>query len=134
MMTRRQFVGTLGGLAAATGLGFGLAGPVRRRLDVAAIDAAVLAPLAGRRITLVAPDGTRHGALVTAVNSRRRPGRRGAPTTEQMSLLVRPDDPATPGGDYRLHADELDCEAIGFSAVGPDGRCRELEAVFTRIV
>ena len=134
MMTRRHFVGTLGGLAAATGLGLTVIGPVRRRLAPAQLDEVALTPLAGSRVTLVGPDGTRLAASVSDVQCQSRPGRHGAPTTEQISLLVRPDRTGAPSGSYRLDAADLELDALTFTAVGPAGRDQQLEAVLTRIV
>ena len=134
MMTRRHFIGTVGGLAAAAGLGIGFARAPRRHLPPAQISAGVLRPLTGATLNLVAADGHRLRAVVAAVHDRRRPARHGAPATEEISLLLAADSPEAPGGTYRVVSDELDFGTLDFTAVGREGRDRRLEAVFTRIV
>ena len=134
MMTRRSFVSAMGVLAAAGGLGAGIALDQRRRLRMGELVTASILPLRGSPVTLLAEDGTRCAATVAAVDAVRRAARSGAPATEQISLLVAAAERDTPGGNYRLQSPDLDLCSLNFSAVGPSGRQRRLEAVITRIL
>ena len=134
MMNRRTFVGALGCLTAASGLGLGLALPRRRRLAIAALEPATARCLQGTPVQLQDEQGGRLEAIVEAVDSRRYPARRGAPGTEQISLLIKPDQPDVTSGVYHLQAAELQLAGLHFTAVGPHNGERRLEAVINRIV
>ena len=64
----------------------------------------------------------------------RHPARRGAPATEQISLLLAVDDPAAAAGTYRVENADLCLGDLYLSPVGAVGRDQRLEAVITRIV
>ena len=134
MMTRRTFVGVLAVVAAVGGLGLGGGVLRRRQLAMDELVPLNLQPLQGTVVSLCARDGRTLRAVVEDVGALRRPARRGAPATEQISLLVAADDREAGAGRYRLESADLSLGDLYFSPVGPQGRERRLEAVITRIV
>ena len=134
MMTRRTFVSALTAAAAVGGFGLGGALLQRRRLAAGRIGAADVRPLQGADMTLRSPAGRTWRAAVTDVTAVRRPARHGAPATEQISLLVAVHGATPDSGRYRLEGIDLSLDELYFTAVGPAGSDRRLEAVITRIV
>jgi hypothetical protein len=133
MMTRRTFMGNLTVVTAAAGLGLGGVLVFQKRLAMAEFSAASLEPLRNGSVTLRDPRGLTRRARVKDVHCVRHPARRGAPATEQISLLLAVDDPAA-AGTYRVENDDLCLGDLYFSPVGAAGRDQRLEAVITRIV
>jgi hypothetical protein len=133
MMTRRNFMGALAFATAAGGLGLGGVLVARRRLDAATIDAVTALSLQNRRVKL-AGAGRVLCAEVCDVQTVRRPARRGAPATEQISICLAVDDAQAPAGIYRLQDSELQLGDLYFTPVGRAGKERRLEAVINRIV
>ena len=134
MMTRRKFMGSLTVVTAAAGLGLGGVLVFQRRLALAEMTAASLAPLRNGSITLRDSQGGTWPARVKDVQSVRHPARCGAPATEQISLLLAADNPSAPAGTYRVENADLCLGDLYLSPVGGDGRDQRLEAVITRIV
>jgi len=134
MMNRRKFVGLLGCLTAAGGLGIGLGVRSWRRVAIAELMPAIARPLQGATIALEDRDGHCLTAVVESVQTVRRRARRDAPGTELIILLVRADRRDACAGNYRLRTDDLELDELLFSEVGPVGRQRRLEAVINRIV
>jgi len=134
MMNRREFVGLLGCLTAAGGLGIGLGVRTWRRVAIGDLVPATARPLQGTSITLVGRDGHCLSAVVESVQTVRRRAQRDAPGTEQILLLVRADRQDASAGNYRLRTEDLELDELLFSEVGAAGSQRRLEAVINRIV
>ena len=134
MMTRRIFMGNLTVVTAAAGLGLAGVSVFQRRLAMADIDSASLEPLVNGSVTLRDAAGGLRTARVMDVRSVRHPARRGAPATEQVSLLLKADDPAAPAGTYGVESTDLSLGELFLSPVNGEGRDQRLEAVITRIV
>ena len=134
MMNRREFVGLLGCLTAAGGLGVGLGVRPWRRVALSDLVPATARPLQGATITLEDQDGHSLTAVVENVQTVRRRAQRDAPGTEQILLLVRTDRTDACAGNYRLRTDDLELDEMLFTEVGPAGSQRRLEAVINRIV
>lgn len=135
MMTRRTFVGALAGLAAAGGLGSLGWVTRRRRLATADLSLASANQLRGSQFQMKHAGGDRLQAVVIDVATQRHPARRGAPATEQISVLLQPVGPAEPlAGNYALENSDLKMDSLYLSPVGRQGRERCLEAAITRIV
>lgn len=132
MMTRRHFMGVLALLGAAAGLGGTIA--LRRRLSADGISSDEALSLRGARVSLRARSGPDLRGVIEDVTVVRRPSRRGAPGTEQISLLVADDRDRAPAGAYRVETDDASLGELDFLPVGRAGHDRRLEAVITRIV
>lgn len=135
-MSRRAFVGALAALSAAGGLG--TAGSTilrRRRVAVDKLGAKSAAQLQGNRVALHRDDGTSCDAVVVDVTTRRRRGRWGAPSTEQISILLEPcRGSELSAGNYNLENGEMRWGTLYLSPVGRPGPGQQLEAAITRIV
>lgn len=134
MMTRRTFMGNLTVVTAAAGLGLGGALLFQKRLAMAEISSASLEPLRNGSVTLRDAMGHARPARVKDVAYVHRPATRGAPATEQISLVVSVDDLSVTAGTYRVENADLCLGDLYFSPVGPIGNDQRLEAVITRIV
>jgi hypothetical protein len=127
-------MGRLTVVTAAAGLGLGGVLVFQKRLALAEISAASLEPLRNGSVTLRDPNGLTRRARVKDVHCVRHPARRGAPATEQISLLLAVDDPSAAAGTYRVENADLCLGDLYLSPVGAVGRDQRLEAVITRIV
>jgi hypothetical protein len=83
---------------------------------------------------LKSPAGRCLPSIVEQVSVVRRPARRGAPGTEQISLLVQGNMHDAPAGVYRIETDDVGLGELYFSPVDGTGQGRRLEAVINRIV
>jgi hypothetical protein len=134
MMTRRHFMGAITAVAVAGGMGMGSAFVTRRNVSLAKIVPTTALPLQGMAVTLRSDDGPSIRGVIKNVTAVKRPGRSGTPGTEQISLLVSPDNPEALGGNYSVETDDLKLGQLTFMPVGRTGRQRRLEAVINRIV
>jgi hypothetical protein len=134
MMTRRRFMGALSVLTAACTAGLGGVIVQRRRLAMGELVPDSMIALKGSEVLLNAAGGGSLRGVLEDVTAVRRPGRFGAPTTVQISLLVEADRIDAPAGAYRLETDDVKLDRLDFLPVGGNGRDRRLEAVITRIV
>jgi len=134
MISRRTFVGLVGCLTAAGGLGLGLTMANRRNISLVHLSSQDLKNIEKTNVILRARDGQDFAAVVENIQVVVRPGRRGAPTTEQISLRLKNKSADLPAGVYRLQGAETEIEELLFNAVGQPGHDRHLEAVINRIV
>ena len=136
MMNRRAFVGVLAAISAVAGLGSaGAAILRRRRLSAGELSLEAAAQLQGGRIVLHREDGAQFDAAVVDVRAHLRRGQWGAPTTEQISLLLEPSSGSElSAGNYHLENGEIRLGTLYLSPVGRSGRRQQLEAAITRIV
>lgn len=135
MMNRRTFMGVMATVTAAGGLGFGGEIISRRRLSPKDMSSANLEPLKGHQVTMHSAEGGRTlQAVVEDIGFVRHRRRRGAPGTEQVSLLLATDGPEAPAGIYRIENRDVSLGSLYVSPVEGKNRRQRLEAVITRIV
>ncbi len=133
-MSRRRFIGTLATVSTAASLGIGSSFARHQRSSLAQIASGSELPLPGTSVSLRTADGQIEQGLIEHVTSVRFPAHKGAPGTEQVSLLIDVNISEPAGGNYRVTTDTQDLGELDLMPVGPAGRDRRLEAVINRIV
>jgi len=101
---------------------------------MAEINPKALEGLRHRPVRLHGSEGPGLDAMLEEVRSVSYQARRGAPATEQVSLVFAVRDPEAGEGTYRVEGPELVLENLFLTAVGGVGSARRLEAIITRIV